>query len=516
MDRKRVVVIGFGSFLVVAVAVLGYGLWRKGDDAREARQRVAAADRLLSMSLADFVRQTPAEQTRRLVEARTVKQALEASQADGSDEKAEELGQWTAKHLALRVAVQWKRWQMAQLREQLRYGAPAPGGTGPCRQVSSARAQRIRVAAKRADELAGGLTAEVGGQRVDLSPALGEAAQRVQAEARRAVMELDRREAAFSKYVAAVQQAIADRRSDDVRKLGADLDKWLAMAAGVAEKKRRLAALASHLAGAGGGDEEKTLLSRMDGLFGVLASSTSAKEIRVALGQCDDVIKSAGAFVNRRPGSPVKTKLQSLLAAKAAAPARTRDLTAQARLGANKQDTIEYRVLYRTLVLANARTRPTDLAEWQRAATPIRKAIAEVEAVDSDAAFLGMLLDATKRPITTGSTAGASTPVRWVGPRWELFDANLKALKELLAQCERHGIRRHYWPFTKWQDHDYTKYVVLQFAQMHGRIKKYIDAFEKFKRDHDARVATKQAEEEAKKPKSLLPKDHGRKTIFDH
>ena len=499
MKNIRTVILCFSPFVLLMGGVLGYGLWRKGAVAKEARRRAAAADGILNTSLADFVRQTPAEQTRQLVEARTLKQALDATRADSPDGRGRKLDEWIARRLDLRVVVHRKRRQLARLREELPCDAPVPAGAVSCRQVSSARAQRIRLVAKRADEFADGLTVRAAGEQVDLSPAMGQEAQRVQEEARRVVTELDRREAAFSKYVAAVQQAIADKRSDDAGTLGGDLDKWFGLAAGAADKRRQLVALASQLTGGDrSGDEEKTLLSRMDGLVGVLASSKSAREIQVAMNQCDDVIKLAEAFMNRRPGSPVKRKLQSLVAAQSAARAQSRDLARQAQLRASRQDTIDQKILPGALALAAPKARPTDLAEWQKAATPIRTAIAEVEAADSDAAFLSILLDATKRKITAGSAAARRKQVRWVGPRWEFFDANVKAMEAARTYCAVHGIKGVPWPSKTSPIRGHAFDVKQNFVKAHGFIDRYLKDFEKFKRNHAARIAKKQADEAAK------------------
>ena len=521
MKKAHMVLLCFSAFVVLAGGVLGYGLWRRGAGAAESRRRLTAADRILGTAPADSLARTRAEQTRQLVEARALRQALSAPQADPSGDRARQLGAWIAEHLDLRVAVDRKRRQLAKLREELACdalagtgGPPAAiGGGSPCRQVSSATAQRLRAAAKRAEAAAGDLRVHVGGKQVDLSPAVGEEALRVQAEAQRVVAELGRREAAFEKYAAAMEQALAAKQLDDARRRGADLDKWLAMAAGAEKKRRRLAALASRLAGTDrNGEQEKTLLSRIDGLLGVLTGSTSAKETEVAVSQCDDVVKSAEAFVKLRPSSAVTTKLQALIAAKSAAPGRMRKLSAGARLGNNRQDTIDHRILPPTVALVDPTTAPADVADWQKAATPIRKAIQEVESVDPDGAFLAMLLDATK-PHGGPTTAPMSSPVQWVGPPWAVLDANFRGLNELRKHCDEHGRgKKPYQPIPP----QYSAFVTLQFAKVHDLVEKYMEQFEKFKKEHTARLREKQAVEAKKSGrKSRLPKDHGRKTIFD-
>ena len=503
MKSVRMVILCFSAFVVLAGGVLGYGLWRKGALSKEIRERVARADRILEGNQHDFIKLTSSEQKAALNEAGELKRVIE-SDLEAPARKADDLGDWISDRRALQAAVDRKRRELNKLDRALRNDflrdpkeTKAATDGHPCQQLSPPMAQRVRTAAQRAKEVGNDLTADIRGKRIDLSPVVAAAVKDLQSAADRAIGELQLREKAFRLFVEGMEQALAGRRVNEVRSRIHYLDEWFSCVVDAGEKQRRLREMEMKFAFVHRrGEMERILHARMDDLAGVLTNAKSPSVVRTALGQSQEVVRDAQALVSLFPDSKVKAKIPVLDKAAGGAQRWLQGLAGKAAADQGKQDIIDDRILYKIDGLTGP---DIALPEWSKGAQPIRAAIEQVKKMDASAAFLEVLLDATKPQAKSAPPdPGEPVKVKWVGPKWEFFDTNVSGMNELLGHCLVHGKKRKsYRPVPT----SYSAFVADKFTEVHVLVDQYLKAFEKFKKDHDARVARKQEDEDKKAEK---------------
>ena len=502
MKNVYTVILIFSIFLVLGGGILAFGVWRKSAREEELRRRLDEADQVLDGTLQAFVKLGPGEQKALLSDARRLRRSLQADPRVPA-EKVSDLGAWVADRLSLQAAVAQSKRELDGLKRELdndllRGGVQPLSARGgePCEQLSAARAQRVRAVARRARDVGGRLTVNMGGTPVDLSPAIGKHMQTVQSAADTAIHELERREKAFALFVEGTEQALAGKWAAEIRNRTRRLDGWYPCVLDAAEKRRRLKELEMKLTYVDRrGEMEAVVQARIDGLLTAVTPSQSARQIQVVLAQCDEVDAAAKALVGLFPDSPVRAKIPAVGRARIDAMRRLQDLASRAQADKQRQGILEKKIVYTILPLLEDETRPKDEAEWNKyvAAKRIDEAIGDVKKIDPNAGFLTLLLAATKpKP----KVPPGPPPVQWVGPNLEGLDANIKALAKLGDDC----LARTTGGRTK-----YSVITTASWSQMSAKYKqasiclvRYVKVFAEFKKLHLDHLARKQAEEDKK------------------
>ena len=502
MNKPRLIILGFGSFLVLAVAVLAIGMWRKGALSDELRERLDEANQILDGKLHDFLRKTPEEQKDLLRRARQSKRAIEADPKAPAD-KARDLGMWVAHRVALQAVVDKRRRELATLRRELQHDFltdraehnAAERGL-PCRQASPKTVESLRAAARKAEKAGDDLTATVGGRPVDLSPAIGNEVRELKLMADKAMKELELRERAFAVFAQDMERARDERNIPKVTELAGRLDEWFSCVVGADKKERRLKNLETrHAYVARGPEMERILHKRLDELTRVLTTPKLPSEVRLALSQADEAIRDAEHLLKVFPHSPVKGKIRAVEQGKQKAQKWLKAAAGRAQAAKGKQDVIDNKILFRIAALIDPKARPKNVTEWQKAAKPIHEAISDIRKMDPNIGFLANLLDATKPKPPPAPTI---THVKWIGPDWKPFDENIKGLRALEQECFKYRGRTNpprYWPVRPL----YVLLVGSNFDSAYTAIKGYLIAWDRFKANTEGELAERRRESSPKK-----------------
>ena len=296
MKDTTKIILAFAGFVVVAAAILGYGLYNKMAGRRRTEAKASAARSICAISAGDFSLMPRGDRDTLVERARSLKTAIENDRR-AERAPAEALGEWLAGRLPLHEQLNQQEASLRGMQEALTYSFPAD----PNRQLPAGDAQKLRSAAGEVDSFARNTPPGID-QQVKLADVFRDELHKLQQQAAQVRDLVQSREDAYAKFLDQMAGRLSDKDSrittQEEGKAGVkEVDKWIRLASPCPEKVAKLAELRAQLVSLAEFRQQEELLGRrLEAVAMALAGGDAGAERGVARAQAQKIVSEAEAL----------------------------------------------------------------------------------------------------------------------------------------------------------------------------------------------------------------------------